>query len=47
SIKPCVKLSPLCITMRCNKSETDRWGLTKSSTTITTAAPTSAPVSEK
>nr|AGB52892.1 envelope glycoprotein [Simian immunodeficiency virus] len=39
SIKPCVKLSPLCITMRCNKSETDKWGLTKSST-ITTTAPT-------
>ncbi|AFV26281.1 envelope glycoprotein [Simian immunodeficiency virus] len=36
SIKPCVKLTPLCIAMRCNKTETDKWGLTGN----TTAAPT-------
>ncbi|AFV26155.1 envelope glycoprotein [Simian immunodeficiency virus] len=43
SIKPCVKLTPLCIAMRCNKSDTDRWGLTGVSTTKnpTIVAPTS------
>ncbi|AFV26191.1 envelope glycoprotein [Simian immunodeficiency virus] len=40
SIKPCVKLTPLCITMKCNKTETDRWGLTRHGTTATT--PTTA-----
>ncbi|AFV26288.1 envelope glycoprotein [Simian immunodeficiency virus] len=33
SIKPCVKLTPLCIAMKCNKNETNRWGLTRTSTT--------------
>nr|ASM80005.1 envelope glycoprotein [Simian immunodeficiency virus] len=43
SIKPCVKLTPLCITMRCNKNETDRWGLTgRAGTTATTKSPTSS-----
>nr|ANN46467.1 env glycoprotein [Simian immunodeficiency virus] len=46
SIKPCVKLTPLCIAMRCNKTETDRWGLTKPNTTQTsTPTPTTAPAS--
>nr|AAA47781.1 envelope polyprotein [Simian immunodeficiency virus] len=40
SIKPCVKLTPLCITMRCNKSETDRWGLTGTPAPTTTQTTT-------
>nr|AAA47765.1 envelope polyprotein [Simian immunodeficiency virus] len=40
SIKPCVKLTPLCITMRCNKSETDRWGLTGTPASTTTQTTT-------
>nr|AHA33175.1 envelope glycoprotein [Simian immunodeficiency virus] len=40
SIKPCVKLTPLCIAMRCNKTETDRWGLTRNAGTITTTTTT-------
>nr|AIG89137.1 envelope glycoprotein [Simian immunodeficiency virus] len=40
SIKPCVKLTPLCIAMRCNKTETDRWGLTRNATTTTTTTST-------
>ncbi|AFV26182.1 envelope glycoprotein [Simian immunodeficiency virus] len=53
SIKPCVKLTPLCIAMRCNKNETDRWGLTRTtaSTTIqkstTSTTPTIQAVAEK
>nr|AAB31103.1 envelope protein [simian immunodeficiency virus, Peptide, 885 aa] [Simian immunodeficiency virus] len=42
SIKPCVKLTPLCIAMRCNKTETDRWGLTGNAGTTTTAITTTA-----
>nr|AGN89619.1 envelope glycoprotein [Simian immunodeficiency virus] len=43
SIKPCVRLTPLCIAMRCNKTETDRWGLTGGAeTTTTTKATTSS-----
>nr|ACY94383.1 envelope glycoprotein [Simian immunodeficiency virus] len=42
SIKPCVKLTPLCIAMRCNKTETDRWGLTRNAGTTTTTATTTA-----
>ncbi|AFV26128.1 envelope glycoprotein [Simian immunodeficiency virus] len=38
SIKPCVKLTPLCIAMRCNKSDTDRWGLTGVQATTPTAS---------
>ncbi|AFV26263.1 envelope glycoprotein [Simian immunodeficiency virus] len=41
SIKPCVKLTPLCITMRCNKTETDKWGLTATTTPATTIATSS------
>nr|AAA47717.1 envelope glycoprotein [Simian immunodeficiency virus] len=41
SIKPCVKLTPLCIAMRCNKTETDRWGLTGTATPTTTKSTTS------
>nr|AHA33170.1 envelope glycoprotein [Simian immunodeficiency virus] len=40
SIKPCVKLTPLCIAMRCNKTETDRWGLTRNAGTTTTTSTT-------
>nr|ASM80047.1 truncated envelope glycoprotein [Simian immunodeficiency virus] len=40
SIKPCVKLTPLCITMRCNRTETDRWGLTRVAGTTTTTKST-------
>nr|AHA32208.1 envelope glycoprotein [Simian immunodeficiency virus] len=40
SIKPCVKLTPLCIAMRCNKTETDRWGLTRNAGTTTTTTTT-------
>nr|AGN89596.1 envelope glycoprotein [Simian immunodeficiency virus]AGN89598.1 envelope glycoprotein [Simian immunodeficiency virus] len=43
SIKPCVKLTPLCIAMRCNKTETDRWGLTGGAGTITTTKSTASP----
>nr|AFM75797.1 envelope glycoprotein [Simian immunodeficiency virus] len=49
SIKPCVKLTPLCIAMRCNKTETDRWGLTRNAgttTTITTTTATTPSVAE-
>ncbi|AAC68662.1 Env [Simian immunodeficiency virus] len=47
SIKPCVKLTPLCITMRCNKTETDRWGLTKNEIpTTTTTTTTKSPKAE-
>nr|AHA32765.1 envelope glycoprotein [Simian immunodeficiency virus] len=42
SIKPCVKLTPLCIAMRCNKTETDRWGLTGNARTTTTSTTTTA-----
>nr|AJK28944.1 envelope glycoprotein [Simian immunodeficiency virus] len=42
SIKPCVKLTPLCIAMRCNKTETDRWGLTRNAGTTTTTTTTAA-----
>nr|ACQ87118.1 envelope glycoprotein [Simian immunodeficiency virus] len=42
SIKPCVKLTPLCIAMRCNKTETDRWGLTRNAGTTTTSTTTTA-----
>nr|ACY94768.1 envelope glycoprotein [Simian immunodeficiency virus] len=42
SIKPCVKLTPLCIAMRCNKTETDRWGLTRNAGTTTTTTTTTA-----
>nr|ASM80112.1 truncated envelope glycoprotein [Simian immunodeficiency virus] len=40
SIQPCVKLTPLCIAMRCNKTETNRWGLTGEAGTTTTAKST-------
>nr|AHA32050.1 envelope glycoprotein [Simian immunodeficiency virus] len=40
SIKPCVKLTPLCIAMKCNKTETDRWGLTRNAGTTTTTTTT-------
>nr|AHA33350.1 envelope glycoprotein [Simian immunodeficiency virus] len=40
SIKPCVKPTPLCIAMRCNKTETDRWGLTRNAGTTTTTTTT-------
>nr|ASM80082.1 truncated envelope glycoprotein [Simian immunodeficiency virus] len=42
SIKPCVKLTPLCIAMRCNKTETDRWGLTGEAGTATTTKSTTS-----
>nr|ASM80068.1 truncated envelope glycoprotein [Simian immunodeficiency virus] len=42
SIKPCVKLTPLCIAMRCNKTETDKWGLTGRAGTTTTATSTAS-----
>nr|ANN46449.1 env glycoprotein [Simian immunodeficiency virus]UYP40506.1 envelope glycoprotein [synthetic construct] len=43
SIKPCVKLTPLCIAMKCNKNETDRWGLTRAATTTSSpSSPTTA-----
>nr|AFM75768.1 envelope glycoprotein [Simian immunodeficiency virus] len=42
SIKSCVKLTPLCIAMRCNKTETDRWGLTRNAGTTTTTTTTAA-----
>ncbi|AAA91946.1 envelope polyprotein [Simian immunodeficiency virus] len=45
SIKPCVKLTPLCIAMRCNKNETDKWGLTGK--TVTTVTPTAAAAATK
>ncbi|AAT37065.1 envelope glycoprotein [Human immunodeficiency virus 2] len=38
SIKPCVKLTPLCIAMRCSKTETNRWGLTGTAATTTSPA---------
>nr|ASM80001.1 truncated envelope glycoprotein [Simian immunodeficiency virus] len=41
SIKPCVKLTPLCIAMRCNKTETNRWGLTGTATTTKSTASSS------
>ncbi|AFV26297.1 envelope glycoprotein [Simian immunodeficiency virus] len=41
SIKPCVKLTPLCIAMQCDRNETRRWGLT-GGTATTTAATTKA-----
>nr|AFM75765.1 envelope glycoprotein [Simian immunodeficiency virus] len=44
SIKPCVKLTPLCIAMRCNKTETDRWGLTRNAGTTTTTTTTTAAI---
>nr|AIG89012.1 envelope glycoprotein [Simian immunodeficiency virus] len=40
SIKPCVKLTPLCIAMRCNKTETDKWRLTGTAPTTTTTSTT-------
>nr|ASM80096.1 envelope glycoprotein [Simian immunodeficiency virus] len=40
SIQPCVKLTPLCIAMKCNKTETNRWGLTGEAGTTTTAKST-------
>nr|AIG89112.1 envelope glycoprotein [Simian immunodeficiency virus] len=40
SIKPCVKLTPLCITIRCNKTETDKWGLTRTVTPTSTTTTT-------
>nr|AFM75759.1 envelope glycoprotein [Simian immunodeficiency virus]AFM75767.1 envelope glycoprotein [Simian immunodeficiency virus] len=43
SIKPCVKLTPLCIAMRCNKTETDRWGLTRNAGTTTTTTTAATP----
>nr|AAA47719.1 envelope glycoprotein [Simian immunodeficiency virus] len=43
SIKPCVKLTPLCIAMRCNKTETDRWGLTRGAETTTATTPAGTP----
>nr|ASM80092.1 envelope glycoprotein [Simian immunodeficiency virus]ASM80118.1 envelope glycoprotein [Simian immunodeficiency virus] len=42
SIQPCVKLTPLCIAMRCNKTETNRWGLTGEAGTTTTKSTTSS-----
>nr|AWX59992.1 envelope glycoprotein [Human immunodeficiency virus 2] len=43
SIKPCVKLTPLCVAMRCNKTETEKWGLTnKQNTTNTTSTTTTS-----
>nr|ASM79956.1 truncated envelope glycoprotein [Simian immunodeficiency virus] len=42
SIKPCVKLTPLCIAMKCNKTETKRWGLTEEAGTATTTEPTTS-----
>nr|AIG89306.1 envelope glycoprotein [Simian immunodeficiency virus] len=48
SIKPCVKLTPLCIAMRCNKTETDKWGLTRNATaTTTTTRATKTPITTK
>ncbi|AFV26106.1 envelope glycoprotein [Simian immunodeficiency virus] len=51
SIKPCVKLTPLCIAMRCNKAETDKWGLTGTAAppttkTLKTTSTTKPPVLE-
>nr|ANN46458.1 env glycoprotein [Simian immunodeficiency virus]UYP40507.1 envelope glycoprotein [synthetic construct] len=46
SIKPCVKLTPLCIAMRCNRTETNRWRLTGNSDT-TTVTPSTKTITEK